>query len=83
MCSFDVRYCLQAIKHARAFRIKQQVVGKGLEIRKICLEVRKTKFLFFCICFSILLTHEGSHREVYRDFQSSLTPSAGPVPRGV
>ena len=27
--------------------------------------------------FSILLTHEGSHREVYRDFQPSLTSSAG------
>ena len=31
--------------------------------------------------FSILLTHEGSHREVCRDFQPSLTSSAGPVPR--
>ena len=31
--------------------------------------------------FSILLTHEGSHREVNRDFQPSLTSSAGPVPR--
>ena len=27
--------------------------------------------------FSILLTHKGSHREVYRDFQPSLTSSAG------
>ena len=27
--------------------------------------------------FKILLTHEGSHREVYRDFQPSLTSSAG------
>ena len=27
--------------------------------------------------FPILLTHEGSHREVYRDFQPSLTSSAG------
>ena len=27
--------------------------------------------------FKILLTHEGSHREVYRDFQPSLTFSAG------
>ena len=27
--------------------------------------------------FSILLTHKGSHREVYRDFQPSLTTSAG------
>ena len=27
--------------------------------------------------FSILLTHEGSHSEVYRDFQPSLTSSAG------
>ena len=27
--------------------------------------------------FSILLTHEGSHREVYWDFQPSLTSSAG------
>ena len=27
--------------------------------------------------FSILLTHEGSHREAYRDFQPSLTSSAG------
>ena len=27
--------------------------------------------------FSILLTHEGSQREVYRDFQPSLTSSAG------
>ena len=26
---------------------------------------------------SILLTHKGSHREVYRDFQPSLTSSAG------
>ena len=26
--------------------------------------------------FSILLTHEGSNREVYRDFQPSLTSSA-------
>ena len=31
--------------------------------------------------FSILLTHEGSNREAYRDFQPSLTSSAGPVPR--
>ena len=30
----------------------------------------------FLILFSILLTHEGSHREVYRDFQPSLTSSA-------
>ena len=29
--------------------------------------------------FSILLTHEGSHREAYRDFQPSLTSSAGGV----
>ena len=27
--------------------------------------------------FLILLTHEGSHREAYRDFQPSLTSSAG------
>ena len=27
--------------------------------------------------FSILLTHEGSDREAYRDFQPSLTSSAG------
>ena len=27
--------------------------------------------------FSILLTHEGSHREAYRDFQPSWTSSAG------
>ena len=27
--------------------------------------------------FSILLTHKGSHREAYRDFQPSLTSSAG------
>ena len=27
--------------------------------------------------FSTLLTHEGSHREVYQDFQPSLTSSAG------
>ena len=27
--------------------------------------------------FSILLTHEGSHREAYRDFQPSLTSSSG------
>ena len=32
---------------------------------------------------SILLTHEGSHREVYRDFQPCLTSSASPVPRVV
>ena len=31
--------------------------------------------------FSILLTHEGSHREVYRDFQPSLTSSVGLVRR--
>ena len=30
-----------------------------------------------CCFFSILLTHEGSHKEVYRDFQPSLTSSAG------
>ena len=29
------------------------------------------------IFFKILLTHEGSHREAYRDFQPSLTSSAG------
>ena len=29
------------------------------------------------VFFSILLTHEGSHREVYRDFQPTLTSSAG------
>ena len=33
--------------------------------------------------FSILLTNEGSHREVYQDFQPSLKSSAGPVPRVV
>ena len=27
--------------------------------------------------FSILLNHKGSHREIYRDFQPSLTSSAG------
>ena len=27
--------------------------------------------------FSILLTHKGSHREAYRDFQPSLTSSTG------
>ena len=27
--------------------------------------------------FSILLTHEGLHREVYRDVQPSLTSSKG------
>ena len=27
--------------------------------------------------FSILLTHKGPHREAYRDFQPSLTSSAG------
>ena len=32
---------------------------------------------FRVIFFSNLLTHEGSHREVYRDFQPSLTSSAG------
>ena len=31
----------------------------------------------FHIFFSILLTHEGSHREAYRNFQPSLTSSAG------
>ena len=29
------------------------------------------------VFFSILLTQEGSHREVYRDFQHGLTFSAG------
>ena len=29
------------------------------------------------VVFLILLTHEGSHGEVYRDFQPSLTSSAG------
>ena len=33
--------------------------------------------------FAILLTHEGTFREVYRDFQPSLTSSAGPVPKVV
>ena len=33
--------------------------------------------LTHCIFFSILLTHEGSHREVYRDFQPSSTSFAG------
>ena len=28
-----------------------------------------------------LLTHEGSHIEVYRDYKASLIPSAGTVPR--
>ena len=37
----------------------------------------KTVVIFFFFFFSILLTHEGSHREVYRDFQPSLTSSAG------
>ena len=34
------------------------------------------KYFGYCF-FSILLTHEGSHREAYRDFQPSLTSSAG------
>ena len=29
------------------------------------------------IFFSFLLTHKGSHREAYRDFQPSFTSSAG------
>ena len=33
-------------------------------------------FVYECF-FKILLTHKGSHREVYRDFQPSLTSSAG------
>ena len=32
---------------------------------------------FLTQLFFILLTHEGSHREAYRDFQPSLTSSAG------
>ena len=31
---------------------------------------------FYSRFFSILLTHEGSHREAYQDFQPSLTSSA-------
>ena len=33
--------------------------------------------VFWGVFFSILLTHKGSHREVYQDIQPSLTPSAG------
>ena len=46
-----------------------------------CFEVvvYSSNYLFF----KILLTHEGSHREVYRDFQPSLTLSARPVSRVV
>ena len=38
-------------------------------------------WLTACIPLFILLTHEGSHREVYWDFQRNLKSSAGPVPR--
>ena len=42
--------------------------------KKLCVSV-------LLIFFSILLTHEGSHREAYRDFQPSLTSSAGGAKR--
>ena len=38
---------------------------------------KKNFFYQFPHFFSILLTHKGSYREVYWDFQPSLTSSAG------
>ena len=40
-------------------------------------EIEKSTYLVDSEVFSILLTHEGLHREVYQDFQPSLTSSAG------
>ena len=40
-------------------------------------DLMKLFFQILFMFFSILLTHKGSHREVYRDFQPSLTSSAG------
>ena len=42
-----------------------------------CNTMVDTFFPVGILFFSILLTHEGSHREAYRDFQPSLTSSAG------
>ena len=40
-------------------------------------EIFTTLEMYYRHFFSILLTQEGSHREAYRDFQPSLTSSAG------
>ena len=51
--------------------VKSSKVHDLKKVNKIVTLVTHRHFL------SILLTHEGSHREVDRDFQPSLTSSAG------
>ena len=54
------------------------LVAVGLSTMLSSTLLAKVELLEFDLhFFSILLTHEGSHREVYRDFQPSLTSSAG------
>ena len=63
--------------HLFAFAMNKQRVGSALFERFFYLPMfaRWIEYFYF---FSILLTHEGSHREeVYRNFQPSLTSSAG------
>ena len=63
--SFDARTQLNTQAHTYKER---------MDVMKLTGIDRDTRII---IIFSILLTHEGSHREAYRDFQPSLTSSAG------
>ena len=69
---FDISSEFLVQNYAKANKLRLTVCP----VRLVCF--LKYCFLFFChafLFFSILLTHEGSHREVYQDFQPSLTSS--------
>ena len=70
-------------KDQLSFRPKSQYFH-GWSPKRIFIKIRPKmyslihpKAQFLSLVFFILLTHEESHREVYRDFQPSLTSSAG------
>ena len=74
-------------KEAEVDTLNIQVVNElKAQLRKETQKLGRVRFkkkcAHFFTFFSIRLTHEGSHREVYRDFQPSLTSSAAGGAKG-
>ena len=66
-------------KRATHTHVPQKRQNENRQSAWACLNTQWTRAEISAILrfFSILLTHEGSHEEVYQDFQPSLTSSAG------
>ena len=77
MCYAYTRILTELFSYMLVLQLVQQ--HAHLNILVGCFEnfAKTFQFVASVIFFSILLTNEGSHRDVYRDFQPSLTSSAG------